>query len=336
MKSAGFPALALTALVSGCGAIDRTQPAHGDVTSLIVLAADTLWAAVGDTIQSALEPRIFTVRNEKAFEVTNVSPESPDWLELRRFKQVLAIGQPGDGWLAPILADGSPAQLPAIIEKRDVWATGQTVTAVVVPAEGSAEAIRTLLPELGERLDARFRQGVLSRMFLSDENTELRDSLRSTAGFSLLLPKLYRPDVDGNLYIFRSSNEVGGQLARVISVAWREGLHRLTAEAVLAWRDSIAARVFPVTPGQTIDREQVHERPLPDRPEGSFEVHSIWRSSDQTLPAAGPFLNRVILCPEQNRTYFVEAWLFAPGRRKYEYMIQFQALLDSFECGAAR
>jgi hypothetical protein len=75
---------------------------------------------------------------------------------------------------------------------------------------------------------------------------------------------------------------------------------------------------------------------LPDRPEGSFEVHSIWRSSDQTLPAAGPFLNRVILCPEQNRTYFVEAWLFAPGRRKYEYMIQFQALLDSFECGAAR
>jgi hypothetical protein len=335
MKSARLSVIASLVLTAGCGAIDRTQPAHGEITSLIVIAADSLWEEVGDTIQAALEPRIFTVRNEKAFEVTHVSPLSEDWIELRRFRQVLSIGRSDDGWMAPILEAGAPAEVPAIVENADIWSSGQTVTALVLPGEGSAASILELLPTLGERLDGRFREYVRARMFLSDVNEELRDSLESQAGFSLTLPNLYRPDVDGNLYVFRSSNDVGGQLARVISVTWREGLHELTPEEVLAWRDTIATRVFPTTPGQAIDREQVHVRALPNRPEGSIEVHSVWQSSDRTLPAAGPFLNRVILCPEQNRTYFVEAWLFAPGRRKYEYMIQFETLLDAFECGNA-
>lgn len=333
MKSAGLTIVALVPLVAGCGAIDRTQPAHGEVTSLIVIAADSLWEAVEDTVQAALEPRIFTVRNEKAFELTHVSPLSEDWLELRNFKQVLTIGRSDDGWMAPVVQDSVPGNLPAMVERADIWATGQTVTAIVLPPEGGSSLVEELLPSLSARLDERFREYVRERMFLSDINTELRDSLESQAGFSLTLPNLYRPDVDGGLYVFRSSNDVGGQLARVFAVTWREGLLQLTTEEVLAWRDSIAARVFPTTPGQSIDREQVQVRPLPNRPEGSIEVHSIWESRDRTLPAAGPFIDRIILCPDQNRTYFVEAWLFAPGRRKYEYMIQFETLLDAFECG---
>jgi hypothetical protein len=333
MKSAFLTVLPIALLSASCGAIDRTQPAHGEVTSLIVIAADTLWEVVGDTVQAALEPRIFTVRNEKAFEMTHVSPLSEDWIELRRFKQVLVIGRADDGWMAPILEDTAGVNPPAVVERSDVWATGQTVTAIVVPGGSSAQAVASVLPTLGPRLDERFREWVRSRMFLSEVNKELRDSLVSMAGFGLTLPNLYRPDVDGDLYVFRSSNDVGGQLARVISVTWREGLHELTPEQVLAWRDSIALRVFPTTPGQAIDRDQAHVRPLPNRAPGSIEVHSVWQSPDRSRPAAGPFLDRVILCPDQDRTYFVEAWLFAPGRRKYEYMIQFETLLDAFECG---
>jgi hypothetical protein len=64
MKSAFLTVLPIALLSASCGAIDRTQPAHGEVTSLIVIAAHTLWEVVGDTVHAALEPRIFTVRNE--------------------------------------------------------------------------------------------------------------------------------------------------------------------------------------------------------------------------------------------------------------------------------
>jgi hypothetical protein len=40
-------------------------------------------------------------------------------------------------------------------------------------------------------------------------------------------------------------------------------------------------------------------------------------------------------CPAQDKTYFIDAWLFAPGKKKYEYMIQLQTILNSFRCGSA-
>jgi hypothetical protein len=44
-------------------------------------------------------------------------------------------------------------------------------------------------------------------------------------------------------------------------------------------------------------------------------------------------LTRLVQCPEY--VYLVDSWLYAPGRAKYEYMVQLQTLLDSFRCASA-
>ncbi|MCI0435801.1 MAG: DUF4837 family protein [Gemmatimonadetes bacterium] len=339
MKSASLAAWLMLALtVPGCESIQRTRPAQGEVTSLIVVAVDSLWAEVGAEVEAALEPRIFTVRDEKAFEVTDVSPLEETWLELRVFRQVLLVGTPDDGWIRPVLegdAAAPPSQLPRLVERKDIWARGQVVTAIVLPPVGSAEALRSVLVDLGQRLDQRFREYVLSRMFLSEANTELRDSLAARAGFSLLLPRIYRPEqiqVEGanDVFVFRNATEVGGQLSRAIIVTWRSGMAPADPSGLLAWRQTLVPHVHSIE--QVTGSDRLEARPL-DRPDGGIEAHTIWSSADSTFPAAGPLILRAIPCPAQDRTYFVEAWLYAPGRSKYEYMIQYQQLLDSFACG---
>ena len=42
----------------------------------------------------------------------------------------------------------------------------------------------------------------------------------------------------------------------------------------------------------------------------------------------------VVDCPEQKRRYMLDAWVFAPSRGKYRYLVQMEALLDGFECGS--
>ncbi len=37
-------------------------------------------------------------------------------------------------------------------------------------------------------------------------------------------------------------------------------------------------------------------------------------------------------CP--TRTYFIDAWLYAPNEPKYEYMLQLQEILGSFRCAS--
>ncbi len=330
MRSTRLGAIAAAALaVASCS--DSGRPAHGTATSLIIGVADTLWDAVATQVEVALQPRIFTVRDETTFDVLNIQPDHPRWPDLRRFRQVLPIGKATDFWVAAVLGEDVPQQLPAIVETQDVWARGQGVTAVVLPEEDPAGALVAMLPELGALLDRRFREYALSRMFVSRADTALRDSLAREAGFSILVPNVYRrADLNGT-QVFRNHAEMGGVLMRTITVTWRDGAAvEPTPALTRAWRDSVASYAFDL--GQAIDTTHVESRALGG---DTFELQGVWTSTDPSWPAAGPFIDRVVVCPTQNRTYFLDAWLFAPGKKKYEYMIQLQTLLDSFRCGSA-
>ncbi len=66
---------------------------------------------------------------------------------------------------------------------------------------------------------------------------------------------------------------------------------------------------------QQVDTAQIHTREIEG---GALEVQGVWMSADPSWPAGGPFIDRVVPCPAQDRTYLLDAWLYAPGKRKYE------------------
>jgi len=312
---------------------DRGRLAHGEATSLIIVAVDTLWSPVESDVATALAPRHVAVTDEASFVITQISPADPAWRDLRNFRQVIPIGLATDAWVAPVLEKRPAGELPAIVEVQDVWANGQGVTAVVLPESDPQGALRSVLPQLGSLLDQRFRQYALSRMFASRADTALRDTLERTAGFSLLLPNVYRRTVVGSTHVFRHHAEMGGELMRTITIASRPGVTASpTRQMAITWRDSLSGTAYDLL--QTVDTAHIQEHTLEGDPAG-LEVQGVWQSADPGWPAAGPFIDRIVSCPAQNRTYLIDAWLFAPGKKKYEYMIQLQTILDSFRCGAA-
>jgi hypothetical protein len=334
MKSVNLAGIVAGIVILGCDAVDRGRPAMGDEDQLIVVMADSVWAGIGDSVYAAVAPRIFAVRDERPFEITQVSPATELWLELQRFKQVIAVGVAGDFWIDQVLRDDpAPTSLPAIVEADNVWARGQSVAAVVLPIEDPLAALGSTLPALGVLLDDRYRRLVRNRMFLSDVNTALRDSLAAEAGFALTLPNIYRPAPPmERLRAFHNRNQVGGDLFRTIVVSWVDG--QITggdAMRVLAWRDSILPMVYDEPQVTGTDRIQVRE--MEGHAPGSIEVQGVWAGADTTFPTGGPFVDRIVVCPDQDRTYFLEAWMYGPSRPKYQYLIQFETLLDSFHCG---
>ena len=83
-------ALLVTPLTTAC---DRPA-AWGEANSIIFASSADLWSQVEDTVKSALEPRIHTVRDELMFQVTHQDPRGQFWGNLNRFKHVLAVGSP--------------------------------------------------------------------------------------------------------------------------------------------------------------------------------------------------------------------------------------------------
>ena len=52
-----------------------------------------------------------------------------------------------------------------------------------------------------------------------------------------------------------------------------------------------------------------------------MEYQAAWVNAPGGWPAGGPFITRTIPCRGQDRLYYADAWLYAPNRDKYEYMI---------------
>ena len=322
----------LTSLLAGC---ERPR-AWGDRNAIIVATSEEQWAAVGEMVESALEATIVTVRSEKTFRVTHQVPMGEGWGNLQRFSQLLLIGAVDSPWMveALALADREGFNPPEIFQVEDVWARGQTATVLLLPSEG-ADGVDELLEPLHELLDGQYRMWVRNRMFMSGLDSLLADTLWNEAGFSLLLPLVYQRRTVDSVYIFLNDNPTPSELIRQIAVTWRSPIpEELGQDELLAWRQVLTDRYYKYP--QAVDMELAQTRRLQMGDMVLEELRAVWANPpEDQFPAGGPMITWSVPCPAQGRHYLVDAWLYAPGKDKYEYMLQLETILSTFRCRSA-
>jgi len=330
--------LALAGLLA-LGACDKPS-AFGETDSLIVVADSTLWSQLEQETYDALEPTLFTVRNEKTFHVTHVSTTSADLEQLLLWRQVLVFGGPEDPRVQAVVdaAGVEPAPSPGdIVQADNVWARNQLATAIVLDPADPAASWRSTLPEVADMLDEQFREYALSRMWVSGEDTAFAARLDERYGVALRAPQIYHGRIldDGRIRL-RNDRPSPADRIRSILIERREpGAAApntdapLDPEAVFAWREGIDSTAYNVP--QSIERVGTEPRRFELGGAPAVEVHGIWHD-EATYPAAGPFVARAVRCPDA--TWFFDAWLYSPHPEdsKYEYMLQLEAILDSFRC----
>lgn len=320
-------------LLAACG----QQSALGEANTIVVVAPDdSLWQQVRDTTYAALEPTIRTVREEKKFYVQEVdTTATPEFGQLRTFKRVVVFGTPDNRFVREV-ADAAGREVPsppALVHARDVWARGQAVTAVVLDPDRPVEAWRSQLAALAEHVEGQYRRFVGRRMFVSGLDSAASDSLRDRFGFGLGFPAVYDVAVRGaeGPVIVRNDNPNPAELIRSVLVDWRSPpLDTLTAERAYGWRSAVDSLHY--APAHAVDTASGRQRRL-EVAEGrsALEVTGVWSDEGTSYPAGGPFVARLVQCPE--RTYFLDAWIYAPGEDKYQYLLQVREILDSFTCG---
>jgi hypothetical protein len=323
----------LVAVLLTVACSDSSRLAMGDVNSIIVVAEDSLWAQVEDTMLTTLQPRIFAVRDEPTFLLTHTAPTSEHWAELRRFRQILTLGGPDDPWVRAALEEADTTVTPpALVEVNRVWARNQRVTALVV-ADDDVPWLRAMADSLATLLDNRYRRWAQNRMYVSGHDTTLVDTLLANGGFALDMPNVYRwRRLNDTTYAFLNDNPDASELVRWLTVTWRTGPEsEASPESLLAWRDSLASSLYDW--GQRTDRDRLLTTELEAPGAGGLEVRGVW-SGTGDFPQAGPFIARTVDCPDQDRRYLLDAWLYAPAKDKYQYIIQLETLLDSFRCGS--
>lgn len=320
-------------LIGACG---EKGLAYGDPNSIIAVIPAEPWDEVADDVYDAFEKTITTVRDEKTFTVTYQEPYAEHWQNLRRFRQMLVVGTRSDAWVQEVLdAARQPVESEGVHQIYDVWSRGQTVTLVLMPEGWGADDLRPRLAEVHEMLDQQYRAYAENRMYFSGLDTALADTLAVEHGFTLALPKVYRWNRTESVFVFRNDNPDPSELIREIVVTWMSpAVEGLDAEDVLAWRERLVEGHY--SEPQEVVLEGSIEESLEFGGHSAFQVQAQWSNPpERGWPAGGPFITRVVTCDDQDRTYLIDAWLYAPGKEKYEYMLQLQTILDSFRCGTS-
>lgn len=326
--SAAIWLVPLLTLIAACG---KPTP-FGEPNSLIIVAPDSLWALVEEATYEALEQTFVTTRPEKKYVATQVDPGSPDFEKLRMWWQVVVFGTPDDPLVQRVaqaagLENGVGA--PGLIQAENIWARGQLVTAVVLEPGRQVESWQAQLPELYELIDEGFRRYVRGRMFITGPDSVIADSLQRAFGFALTVPVVYQLTVGHDQVILRNDNPDPSELIRSVLVAWRSPVDSLSPELAYEWRSAVDSVEYNVP--QSIDLSVGQVRRFDQNGHEALEVSGTWEDETE-FPAGGPFISWLVQCPE--RTYFLDAWLYAPRRSKYEYMLQMREILGSFDCGS--
>ena len=325
------------AALLSAAACNRIPVALGDVNAIIVTADPELWAQAEASLLPTLERTVFTVRDEKTFKVTYQTPWEEVWFDLRLFKQQLLIGKKSDPWMTDGLAKvDEPVTPPQVVQAHDVWVRDQLVTMVVLEEEGeSVEAVSGFTSALGELFDRQYRDWVVARMFATGVDTAQGRALEEEFGFRVLVPEVYEYEVSDSVHIFRNDNPDPSELIRQFSVTWKSPLPpEPPDESLLEWRARIVEDYYAYP--QVVNLENVLEGPETVDGKQAYTIQAVWRNPPGAYPAAGPFIVKAIDCPDQDRRYFVDAWLYAPSREKYEYMLQLEEILNSFRCSGSR
>jgi hypothetical protein len=327
--------LSALAAISLGACSESSGVAYGDFNGIVAAMDPDLWERVSPQVYEALEPTIVTVRDEKTFTVTYQDPSLPEWSDLRRFRQLLLVGTGEEPWMQDAMEQVRDSVTgPGRYTAHDVWARGQQVTLILVSAATAAEDLRPHLAEVNKALDEQFRAWVIQRMYTTGVDSALADTLLTVWGFQIFVPEVYRSGHQGLIFQFRNDNPDPSELIRNISVTWKSPIPAdMQPEGILAWRSEVAAAY---SEPQAVDLSVVDAGSFEFRGRPAYQIRAIWNNPPElAFPAAGPFVTRAVICPQQNRMYLLDAWLYAPGKDKYEYMIQLETILDSFRCGPA-
>jgi hypothetical protein len=323
--------LPLAAMVlSACNEVPMS---YGDANSIIAVMPMDQWEELDNDVYAALERRVTSVRDEKTFTVTYQEPYAEFWDRLRRFRQMFVVGTREDPWVQEVLEDArEPITTNGVHQVYDVWSRGQTVTLLLLDGGWGRTELAEYLPQVNELLDGQYRSYARNRMYISGADSALADTLSTMAGFTMLLPRVYRWQTRDSIYIFRNDNPDPSELIRQISVSWMTpapGL--LDVEELLEWRAGVAETYY--TEPQEIVLDDAQELSFDFESSPALELRAQWRNPpDRGWPAGGPLFTRSVTCDTQDRTYLLDAWLYAPGKEKYEYMLQLETILDTFRC----
>jgi hypothetical protein len=233
-----------------------------------------------------------------------------------------------------IIAKISPRnKKPRILVQRDIWAKPQIVINLIGPNDSTTVEYLMLN---GEKLVNLLDQAEINRTVINYRRNRakvLDDSLRERHQVSITVPSGYHVDVDSSDFVW-ISHELTDLTQSVLIYHYEyTDTNTFTTEYLVSKRNEFTGKYVP---GPSEGSFMIVE---PDYPvtfheytrDNAYcaELRGLWKLENGFM--GGPFINITSLDENKNRVVTVDAFIYAPGLDKRNYVRELEAILNSFK-----
>lgn len=216
---------------------------------------------------------------------------------------------------------------------RDRWAQDQLIFFLYgFGPEKLSEAIRDKYSAMATRIREHDLKQVDAATYLNGINGPLIDTLTLQLGTGWKIPGDFKlaTSKDG-IFWLRSEHPESSHNLIFTRVDYQDE-SQLSEGYIREFRDSICRRVVRTrTPGSVM---YINDKDLPllyyettIGQQYTREMRGVWEMTDDYM--GGPFITYLIVSPDQRSLYFIDAWLFAPGKEKRDYMQRLEHIVSS-------
>jgi hypothetical protein len=179
------------------------------------------------------------------------------------------------------------------------------------------------------------RQRISKELFRTKSTRGVAAFLREEQQVELRVPIGYQlADKSADFVWLRSMT---AEIDKDIFVAWKpyESEYQLLPDSLIAWRDRICKEYLYEDPERPetflmteLENARVTARQVQLNKHFAMELRGLWRTNLYTM--GGPFLSYALVDEPRGLLYYIEGFVYAPGKDKREMMRELETILWTF------
>ncbi|MEM9857524.1 MAG: DUF4837 family protein [Bacteroidota bacterium] len=221
---------------------------------------------------------------------------------------------------------------------EDEYAKGQNIMYLFSSTEKALiEKVRSNKKQIQTYFNKAEHERLKAGLYKSKVPTGLRDLLRKEHQCSMTLPFGYQQVVSEEGFIwFRQINDESDKNVFITYKDYRSA-DQFSKEQLIAFRDSIAMEQLFEDPDYP-DTHILTETSVPYIPVTADEINfntayavemrGLWKTAN--LSMGGPFLGYALVDEAMSRLYYIEGFVYSPGKNQREFMREIEVILSTF------
>jgi hypothetical protein len=316
----------LFTILSFCGC-QRTNEAVGREDVIIVISEEENRESVKEHLARNLEAEEpYSLERRRQFNLEWISPENFHRFRFRKNLLLMGILEQ-DSLIQELLTDKAKEEVISrqaqVFEKRDAWATDQSLLIITATNQDSLISIVKTYAEVIHRFYVEeVRRRTEQRIYGDGYEEELAGRLKESYGWSIQLPRGYqvaREDSSGQFVQF-----IRHFPDRIITVYWEKRDIPFQIRECLGLRDSLARKYFD---GDIVMRDRVRGDSLDFEGRKTLRLTGYWENEEKVI--GGPFITFCFI--QGGLFYFLDLHIFAPGEKKWLYLLQLEQIAKTFD-----